>query len=195
MGLKTMCINARRQAGRAWTLLEMMVAVSVFSISGAALASVYLFSIRSLAAVSNYAILDKANREATDKLTREIREARYVSNYSTNPPSLTVLAGDGVTTVTYAFDPQHSKMVRTASGSSQVLLTNCTLLQFGLFMRPPTTNSTSALIPVDTAVSNWNKIVKGVQLTWKTSIAVSSTANVNSENVQTARIVIRKQQD
>jgi hypothetical protein len=44
------------------------------------------------------------------------------------------------------------------------------------------------------ASGNWTQSVKVVQLTWKTSRHVPS-GPVNSENIQTARIVIRKQQD
>jgi hypothetical protein len=189
-----MFIKRPTGARRGWTLVEMMVAVGVFTISGVALASLYLFSLRGLTAMSNYAMLDKASRQAIDKLTSEIRQSTLVQNYSSNPPSLTLLAGDGATSITYAFDPVNLEMTRTAGGATQVLLTNCTLLQFGLFLRPPSTNAFD-LYPVDTSANNWQTQVKVVQLSWKTSVNISPTANVNSENVQTARIVIRKQQD
>ena len=136
-------------------------------------------------------MLDKENRVAMDKMTREIREAKQVLNYTTNgASSLSILAGDG-NTVTYTFSPSTKQMVRQVSGGgSEVLLTNCDLLSFNLFMRTPVTNS---LQPYTLASNDWANTVKVVQLTWKTS-ATLPNAQVNSENIQTARVVIRKQQ-
>lgn len=180
----------QRGAKHAWSLPELMVAVAIFSISGLALASFFIFSLRSFAAMSNYAILDKANREAMDKLTREIRQAKQVTSFSTNPPSLNLVNGDGLTVI-YTFNPNSHQMVRDASdGSHQVLLTNCNLLNFDLRQRNPS-NGVWGIFPA--ATGQWQQTVKAVELTWKTSMNISPTANVNSENVQTARIVIRNQ--
>jgi hypothetical protein len=44
------------------------------------------------------------------------------------------------------------------------------------------------------ATNSWQLTGKVLQLTWKTSIS-QPNGIANSENVQTARIVIRKQQD
>ena len=179
---------ARERGG--WTLAELLVATGIFSISGLALATIFIFSVRSLAALSNYAVLDKANREAMDRLTAEIRQAIQVSNVTTNPARLTLLNGDNVT-VTYTFDPDRRQLVRDASdGSSRVLLTNCTLLNFNIYQRNPS-NGNYGVFPI--ASTHWVTEAKLIELTWKTSMTVSPTANINSENVQTARIVIRKQ--
>jgi hypothetical protein len=94
--------------------------------------------------------------------------------------------------VTYAFDASRRQLTRN-DGASRVLLTNCSLLNFELFLRPPLSNSFDNY-PVAMG-SNWQQTVKVVQLTWKTSMNICPTAQINSEDVQTARIVIRKQQD
>jgi Tfp pilus assembly protein PilW len=187
-----MFFKPRNRNNRAWTLVEMMVAVGVFSIGGVALTSFFVFGLRSFAAMSNYAVLDKANRQAMDKLTCEIRQARQVTNFTTNPPTLSLLSGDGLTVI-YTFNPNTQQMVRDASdGSHQVLLTNCSLLNFDLRQRNPS-NGVWGIFPP--AQNQWQATVKAVELTWKTSMTISPTAAVNSENVQTARIIIRKQQD
>ena len=59
---------------RGWTLVEMMIAVTVFSIGAAALGSTFLFSLRSMAALSNYTALDRMNHHAMDQITQEIRQ-------------------------------------------------------------------------------------------------------------------------
>jgi prepilin-type N-terminal cleavage/methylation domain-containing protein len=182
-------VPSRRNKG--WTLVEMMVAVGVFSIAGLALSTVFTFSIRSFAALTNYAMLDRENRTAMDKLTSEIRQAKQVTNYTTNGnSSLTIVNGDGVT-VTYSFSPTTQQMLRDDGTTTQVLLTNCNLLNFSLYSRSPITNSFDSY-PV--ATNNWQQMVKVVQFTWKTSSSLPSAA-IESENVQTARVVIRKQDD
>ena len=81
-------------------------------------------------------------------------------------------------------------MIRTSTdGTSKVLLNNCSLLSFQLFTRCPS-NGVFGSFPV--ATNNWQQTVKVLQLTWKTSV-LQPSGIANSENVQTARIVIRKQ--
>src|SRR4051794_14063579 len=191
MVFKIMFINFKRLLGRnrAFTLVEMMVATGVFSIAGLALATIFLFSIRSFAALNNYSTLDRANRQAMDQLTREIRQAKKITNFTTNGTStLSLLNGDNVN-VTYTFSPNTKQMLRDDGTGTQVLLTNCNLLNFTLFSRSPI-GSTFDSYPV--ATNNWQQTVKVVQFTWKTSMTLPN-AQVTSENVQTARVVIRKQ--
>ena len=189
-----MCFKQQRRATRAFTLVEMMMAAGVFSIAGAALMTIFMFSVRSFASMSNYAVLDQYNRQAMDQLTYELRQAQQVVSYSSNATSssLGIVNGSGLN-VSYIFDGANQQVRRTASdGSSKVLLTNCNLLAFGLFMRPPT-NGTFDVYPVN-MTTNWQQLVKVVQLSWKASMSVCPTTIVNSEDIQTARIVIRKQQ-
>ncbi len=190
-----MSIKALARRTAAWTLVELMVSVGVFSIAGLALAIIFMFSLRSYTAMANYAVLDQYNRQAMDQLTYELRQAQAVTGYDSNSTSssLSILNGSGVP-VTYTFDAGNQQVRRVAAdGSFKVLLTNCNLLNFGLYMRPPT-NGSFEVYPVPMG-TNWQQMVKVVQLSWKTSMTISPTMNVNSEDIQTARIVIRKQQN
>jgi len=189
-----MSINSAIPATRAYTIVEIMVAVAVFSISALALATIFLFSIRSYAAMANYSLLDQKNRQAMDQLTYEIRQARKVVDYVTNASSSSLIITNGSgDQVTYTFDSSQQSVTRTSSdGTSTVLLTNCALLNFNLYMRPPT-NGSFDVFPVNTT-TNWQQTVKVVQLSWKTSMTLPP-ARITSEDIQTARIVIRKQQD
>ncbi len=186
-------LSFRKCAG--WTLVEMMIAVGLFGISATALGTLYMFSIKSFAAMANYAMLDQENREAMDRVTREIRQAKQVVDYvaSSTSSSLTLLNGDDQQ-VTYTFDADKQQLLRIVAGNPSVMLTNCSLLRFNLFTRPPPTNSVFDGYPVVVGPANWQKTVKVVQLTWKAARRVPA-GPVNSENIQTARIVIRKQSD
>ena len=189
-----MYIKLGPRARQAWTLVEMMVAVGVFSLVGMALMGSYIFGVKSMAAMYNYSMLDQCNRQAMDQLTREIRQSKQVLAYTTNSITVRTANDDGTDgpAVTYSFSPSVKKLLRTSSdGTSKLLLDNCSLLSFQLFTRCPS-NGVFGSFPV--AINNWSNTVKVLQLTWKTSVALPSGV-VNSENIQTARVVIRKQQD
>ncbi len=182
----------KRRSKLGWTLVEIMVATGLFSISSIALGTIFIFSIKSFASMANYSGLDRENRAAMDILTREIRQAKLVTGYVTNSAgnSLSIRNGDGQD-VTYSFSKANQQFNRTVNGYSSMLLTNCNLLSFNLFQRTPQ-GSNFGMFPI--AYGNYTQSVKVVQLTWRTSRQVPS-GPVNSENIQTARIVIRKQQD
>jgi prepilin-type N-terminal cleavage/methylation domain-containing protein len=193
-----MFIDVSPKTRRGWTLPEMMVAVGIFSICGAALMGMYLFCVKGMASMYNYSLLDQYNRQAMDQVTREIRQAKDVITYRTNSITIQSANSDGSNgpQVTYSFNGTSQKLIRTADdGSSQVLLNNCSLLQFQLFTRCPTNDILDSItneFPI--ATSNWTNTVKVLRLTWKTAIQLPS-GPINSENIQTAQVVIRKQQD
>ena len=168
------------------TLVEVMIAMSVFTIAGGAVMSAYVFGLRSFQALSNYSQLDQQNREAMDRLSREIRQANsvFTFNNSSNNSSLTIVDGF-MKNVTYSFNASTKQMLRTREGVQEVVLEDCSLINFHLGMRPPNTNY--GYYP--TTSPNLAKIV---DLTWKTSRALPGGVK-NTENIQTARIVIRKQ--
>lgn len=179
---------SRRTRQQGWTLVEMMVSVAVFSVVALALAMLFLFSIRSFAAMYNYALLDQENRQTMDKLTKEIREANEVTSYTSN--SLTILNGSG-NTVTYTWSPPPTGTLSRNDGlTTQILLTNCALLNFYLYQKNPS-NANWGVFPA--ATNSFTNTVKVVELTWSTKRAINPTVQVNSENVQTARIVLRNQ--
>src|SRR5262249_32031954 len=104
------------------------------------------------------------------------------------------LNGDGLN-VTYAFDSGSRQFTRNDGTTTKVLLTNCDLLNFQLYVRPPVSNSFDNY-PISTNTinsANWQQDVKVVELTWRTAMNICPTAQINSEEVQTAKVVIRKQ--
>ena len=182
-----MFIERQQKSRGGFTLVEVMVATGLFGVASLALCSVYLFSTTSFAALVNYAELDKINRTAMDTMTKEIRQAQSVTDATAN--SLTIINADGVN-VTYSFNSLSGKLLRTAGGSSQTLLSDCTLLAFNLYQRNPV-GGTYDIYPA--ATNNWAATVKCVSLTWKASRKMPRGNSV-SENIQTARVVMRNQQ-
>jgi Tfp pilus assembly protein PilW len=185
-----MFIKPQRPSIRGFTLVEIMIATGVFVLAITMVLSIFIFCLRSFTAMSNYVILDIENRQTMDRLTKEIREAQYVKSHTTTPPSLTIRSGSD-TDVTYTFDDNAKSMLRTENGVQRVLLTDCSLLNFKLSQRTPIEGSYEVY---DVASNNFQGSAKVVELTWKTRRAIGGTTLTNSENIQTARIVIRNQQ-
>ncbi len=192
-----MCTKPVARFNSAFTLVETMVAVSILTICVVGLGSLFIFSARGFAAMENYAVLDQFDRQTMDQVTRELRQAKELTDYQSNAVtrSITFTSGDDGTPITYTFDSNLQQFRRTGNGTTKVLLNHCSLLNFSLYLRPPPTSTSFDLYPVVMEGANWQKQVKVVQLSWKTSLQICPTPNINSEDIQTACVVIRKQQD
>lgn len=183
--------SATRRAEQGMTLIELMIAMGIFSVVSLALMTIFIFCLRSFETMSNYSNLDRDNRVAVDMITRDIRQANYVSDYSAAPPKLTLATGSK--SVTYTFDPDAQTLTRSSSGgANKVLLNNCTDLTFSLYQRNAVGGSYD-VFPV--AKGDWKTTAKVVELSWKTNRRLKGTSRINTEYVETARIVIRKQSD
>jgi len=177
----------RPRQKRGFTLVEMMVAAGLFGVMTATVCTLYLVCTRSFSSLANYAELDKINRVAMDTLTKEIRQARIVTDVQSN--SFSIINGDGMS-VTYWFNPSQKQFVRSAGdGSMKVLISSCSLINFDVYQR---NNIFGTWDQYPAATNNWSQSVKVLRLTWKTARAIPGGPGV-SENVQTAKIIIRKQ--
>jgi hypothetical protein len=128
--------------------------------------------------------LDDLNRIAMDQLTCDVRQAICVKAYSTN--SLTLTDSDSVD-LTYAYDPATRKLTRTKNGVSKVLLNECDRLSFRMGQRTPV-NGKYETYPVATTMAT----AKVIDVSWMCSRTIFGFKE-DTESVQTARIVIRKQ--
>jgi prepilin-type N-terminal cleavage/methylation domain-containing protein len=182
-----MSFKLRRKSRQGYTLVEMVVATGLFGIASVALCSIYLFSTRAFVSIANYAELDKINRTAMDALTKEIRQARLVTDVTTN--SVTIINGAGVS-VTYRFESSSKRFMRLATdGTSRVMVSDCSLLNFEVYQR---NNIAGTWNQYQVATHDWSEYVKVIRLSWKSYRPVPGGPGV-SENIQTAKIVIRKQ--
>lgn len=173
------------------TLVEMMVTTAVASLLGIVLLSFGLFSTRSFVSLGNYADLSEQNRRVVDRLTKEIRHANRVISFGTSPlpPYQTnriVLESGTGATIRWEYFPLRKELERQVGNwPSEVLLTECDYLAFTLMQRNPTDS-------FDVFQMTTPNTAKVLQVQWRCSRQIMGTA-MNTENVQTARIVIRKQ--
>ena len=173
-----------------FVLSEILVVMGISTILILAITAFTMFSGRSFAAIFNYVDLDDSNRIAMDQLSRDIRQANRVTSFTTNGYSLTLETPDdsgGVASLSYTYDSTARTLTRLKNSVSKVLLHDCDSLHFDIRQRNPIGGSYD-VYPVATTIST----AKVIDVSWVCSRTIFGRKE-NTESVQTARIVIRKQ--
>lgn len=183
---------AARDRRAAWTLVETMVVVGIGSLIMASLMQTWLFTARSFVAMGNYVDLDQASRNALDRMSRDIRQAKVFSpTYSQT--NYLVFTNLDSSFFCYLWDPQTkqvSKLTGNYSGGNFVniqtncLMTGCDYFSFRIWQRNPATGFT---FPYSATADPVN--TKLVDISWRCIRRVLN--QFNTESVQTARIVLR----
>lgn len=165
--------------------MELLVSVAILSVVLAGMAALIFYTGRSFAALANYVDLDATSRNALDTMSREIRQTRRL--VTGNATKLTFEDFDGKSLV-YEYDAAGRRLVRTRDGVAdpQPLLTECNFLQFSMFQRNPINGKYDQYPTADAATC------KLIQLRWVCSRDLIAS-RWNTESVQSAKIVIRKQ--
>jgi type II secretory pathway pseudopilin PulG len=180
----------RQQA--AMTLLELLVAMGLGTLVLAVVLVLTVFAARTFIALGNYSNLDQQSRLAADNMTREMRQATSIVAWQTNANSrsLTLTNATQGYGMRYWWDSSSRNLwVRKSNeNADRVVLTGCDRWDFALWQRTPQPNLTNVFYPALSPAQ-----CKLVDMTWKCSRAVVSTALLNTETVQTAQIVLRNQ--
>jgi len=169
---------------RAFTLVEFLVVMAIGTIMMAAVASLTLYTARSFAMLANYVELDNQSRTALDTLTRDVRQVVFLDDFASN--KLVLVDYDGQR-LSYTYDVDKRTLTRSKANESKVLLTECDELVFNIWQRNTLSNS------YDLVATTNPDLTKAIDVTWICSRKILG-AKVNTESVQTARVVIRKQQ-
>jgi len=162
------------------TLPEMMIAVLVGSIVFAAVATLSIFGARSFVAMGNYADLDQASRNALDVMSRDIRQTKALNTFSATK---LVFQDTDTNTLTYTYDPSARTLTRLKGTERTILLKQCDYLNFDISQRNPSNQFN--FYPASSAAT-----AKLIDVSWKCSRTILG-AKINTESVQTAKIVIR----
>lgn len=183
MGFK---ITDRKRRAAAFTLAETLVAAGISSMVLLAMASFSSFSGRSFAAMGNYADLDNRSRGALDRMSRDIRQCDSLSSYTSNSAIRRIILNDfdGLP-LTYTFDVNARTLSRIKNGTTTTCLTECDSLDFGIYQRTPMGGAFEQF-PTATAAS-----CKVIQVRWICSRTIMGN-KVNTESVQSAKVVIRR---
>jgi Tfp pilus assembly protein PilW len=164
--------------------VELMVTTAVGMLALGSVGSLSIYTARSFAAMSNYMELDKKSRNALDRMTQIVREADGVTEFDNHNVELSY-RGQALS-FTYSPGAKTLTLVDT-NGAQRVLLQDCEYLKFDAFQRnsvPGTYDQYPASIDVNDT--------KLIQVSWICSRSVLGKI-LNTESVQSAKIVIRKQ--
>jgi prepilin-type N-terminal cleavage/methylation domain-containing protein len=170
---------------RGFTLIELLVGIMLSGIMLTALGALTFYTGRSFSALANYVDLDNASRNALDRMSSEIRQTQYLMEASET--KLVFRDSDGGK-LSYVYNPSTRTLRRFKNdvGGPVPLLTECNSLKFSIYQRNPI-NGTYDQYPTATPAT-----CKLVQLRWICTRDLI-IAKRNTECVQSAKIVIRKQ--
>jgi prepilin-type N-terminal cleavage/methylation domain-containing protein len=171
--------QGKRRAG--FTLVEVMVVVSLMGISMAMLLGASFYTGRSIASLTDSVTLGMQSRSVVDRMSMKLRQAEAVTAFTTN--SITVTSGG--TNLSYSFSPYSRRLTEVENGTSTVLLENCQTLFFELYKRNPVTNSFDQF-----PAANVLNEAKLVRVSWACQSRGLGKSTGSSELVS-AKIVLR----
>jgi len=180
MKFLSLAVGRKEKPCCGFTLMELMISVVLGTLVLAAAGSLSMFTARGFTAMGNYADLDGASRNALDRMSREIRQTRCLTSFSAT--NLTFQDWD-TAVLSYTYDSSARTLTRTKNGISRVLLQQCDYLNFDISQRHPSNQFT--FYPATNA-----SLAKLIDLSWKCSRTLLGS-KINTESVQTAKIVIR----
>jgi len=184
MDFKFTFTKRRQRSASGIVLVEALMAIGLTGLIMLALVGISVFSGRSFVAMANYVELDDANRIAIDNITRDLRSCNRVLSCTTS--YLALEDYDGMWLI-YVHFPNSKELKRYSGGEPpKLLLTGCEDLQFHLGKR---NTQPGTLDQYPTATANEAKVV---DVSWKCSREILGV-KANTEAVQTAKIVIRRQ--
>jgi len=165
------------------TLVELLVGMGIAGLVMLIIAPLSLYSGRSFADIANYSDLNSRSINALDRLTKEIRQSSGLLSYS--PTEITVTNGPGKPNTVYTYLPASREVVRLEGGTTTVLLRQCDSVEFRMYQRTPKPGGYEQYETSDP------RSCKVVTVKWLCSRKVLG-ARRNTDEVQTARVVIRK---
>jgi len=186
-----MCTRPGKQKREtAFSIVELLMAMGLGGIVLLVVGMISLWSGRSFAAMANYADLDNASRNALDRMTREIRQVNGLNSYTetTAQKELSLIDSDGQP-LYFRYNKTGKTLTRVKNGNSQTLLKDCSTLNFNLYQRNNVSNTFNQY-QVFTG-TNASLTCKVIQINWICSRRLFPSELLNSESIQTAKIVIR----
>jgi prepilin-type N-terminal cleavage/methylation domain-containing protein len=172
------------RGSRGFTLVEMMVGVAIGCLLLAAVATLYVFSMRSFGAMANYSDMNERSRYASDLISRDIRCCTKVDD-ATTPTKLVLVGPDTVSKTTYMYDPDKLTLNRIQGTDTKILLSGVDSVNFALYERPDV-GAYYEVIP-QTSVAAYAKLVS---FQWSCSRKLVGSVN-NSESLEAAMVEIR----
>lgn len=173
---------ARKRVAGAFTLPEVLVAMTLGIIFLGAVALTSITFLRGFVGMYNYTDMNMKSRLALDQISRDIRSAAGVKTNSATV--LQLLTTNPAVTITYTWTPSTGKLDRQVSGqTATIVLTDCDSWTNSLYQRTPMPNYTNY-------VASSTVEAKLISMQWRCSRKILGI-KLNSETTKESRIVIR----
>jgi type II secretory pathway component PulJ len=174
-----------RWSQAAFTLPELYVSSALGTLVLISMSAVFLFMNRSLNGAANYEELNRQSRQALDLMSRDIRQAACLTNFT--PTSLTFTNQDG-TLLNYTWDGSNYLTYTNGTlGQGGIILSNCLSLKFDIYLHTPVLGTTMTFAPAGATNCMLAKVIVVNWICCRTNYSIQT----DSESVQTAKIVLR----
>jgi type II secretory pathway pseudopilin PulG len=182
-------IARKNRKVRAFTLIEVMVSMTLTVIAMAGVLSSIIMMARSSYTVTNYADMEAESRRGLERFAQDVRSAQSITWNSTTSITLTVPTGDTTNptyTCTYGYDSYSNTFSRFQGSQTTVLFTG---IQSGTF------ELKGYKIGGITAVDLTNLVIasndtKQIQLSLATQ-RTRATVGTTTQKVISARFILR----
>ena len=165
-----------RGAARGFTLVELMIAMSLSAVVFAAILSAFVFLGRNLTRLVNLQQQESQCRRILNTLARDVGMAMRVSTVSDTQLTLTVPAAASPATVTYNYG--NGTLTRTDAAGTTTLLTGVTAFDFNYYNRAGTASASPLSI-------------KLVELSYTSTVGSSANGTQTRYAVVSPRLVLR----
>ncbi|MBI5689950.1 MAG: prepilin-type N-terminal cleavage/methylation domain-containing protein [Verrucomicrobia bacterium] len=167
------------RGSRGFTLVEVLVAVSLSAIVFAGILSAFLFMGRNLTRLINLQTQEVASRRAVRQFTQDLSAAIRLTSSSSTQVALTKPAASGTAAVSYVYTAGAGTFVRTDSTGSQTLLSGLTALTITYYNEG------------GTAISDSPQSVKAVELAFTTTTGSEPSGTKVAYSTVAPRVLLR----
>ena len=162
-------------------LIELLFGIAISGVVLSQICLIWYYSSRSFVAQLNYVDMDQISQRTLDLLSREIRQTKALTFYSTN--KIIFKDADDLP-LTYQF--AENKLMRIKNNAAPtVLLKGCDTGSFAIFQRNPVEGAYDQYPAASPATC------KLVEVKWKCKRRLIPSAPETKESMHSAKIVIR----
>jgi Tfp pilus assembly protein PilW len=174
----------RAKASPGFTLIEMLIAVTVSVFVIASILTLLVISMQNYVATANYVRMNDQSRNAMDRISREIRNASGVVS-ATPGTSLVLINSNNNATISISYDSSAQTLTLTTNLVTLATLTGCTNFSFQLYNRQTSTTNVS----FNTTTTDLNSC-KAVSLSWFCKKPITGS-KFSTEIVQASQVMLR----
>ncbi|WP_269523844.1 pilus assembly FimT family protein [Coraliomargarita parva] len=165
---------------RGYTLVEIMVAVSLLALFMGSMIPSFTFFTKSISGLGNYSIMSQESRSALERYARDLHTAESLTTATSNQVTMVLPDEFNNDTVTYLYDSDKKTVTRTQSSSSgadvsKVLFEDVSFFKMVYYNRLGVDISDHASILTETKSVQVNaKLLKKVIVTETTDYIISA---------------------